>query len=306
MSVAFLFPGQGSQEEGMLHRLLTSAGGRAVLGEASETLGFDALDLDTGEALRSTRNTQLALLISAVAGLRQLEQLGALPDMVAGLSVGAFGAAISATGLDFGTTLDLVSLRGRLMEEAFPAGYGMAAIIGLDERQMTALIADVNRLHPIYLAGANSPRQITVSGNDDGLDLLITEALAAGAATAKRLRVAVPSHCRLLLPAAERLRTALEKIEISRPQIPYADYRGRIARDSAAIRTDLATNLAHPVRWHDATTVLFELGARLFVELSPGRVLTDLAAAAFPEARALACGPDGLANVAALVRRCGS
>ncbi len=289
----------------MLHRLLEYRSGRDTIREARVHLGFDPLQLDGAEALRSTRNVQLALLISGVATLRELDQLGARPDMTAGLSVGAFGAAHAATGLAFTTSLDLVSLRGTLMQESFPAGYGMAFIIGLNERRVYALLDKVNRQQPsVYLAGVNSPSQIVVSGTDAGLDTFVAAARNAGAAKADRLNVAVPSHCELLRPAAERLSAALAGVTIPTPRIPYVDNRGgRLARDAGAIRTDLATNMACPLRWHDATTVLFELGARLFVEMPPGNVLTTLAAAAFPQARALACSTNQLENVATLISR---
>ncbi len=303
--VAFLFPGQGSQQEGMLHSLLEYRSGRDTIREARQHLGFDPLQFDNAEALHSTRNVQLALLISGIATLRELDNLGAHPEMVAGLSVGAFGAAHAATGLAFKTALDLVSLRGALMEESFPARYGMAFIIGLSERRVLSLLDEVNRQHPsVYLAGVNSPSQIVASGTETGLDSLVAAARKAGAAKANRLNVAVPSHCELLRPAAERLSTAAAGVTIPAPRIPYIDNRGgRLARDAETIRTDLATNMAYPIHWHDATTVLFELGARLFVEMPPGDVLTRLAAAAFPEARAVACSSTKLENIATLVRR---
>jgi malonate decarboxylase epsilon subunit len=305
MSVAFLFPGQGSQRSGMLHDLPGCAATDATLKEASTVLQRNVLELDTEVSLRSTAAAQLALLICGVAYGRALLAEGASPNMVGGLSVGAFAAAVIADSLDFSLALPLVRLRGELMEKMFPVGYGMAAIMGLDETQLSRLIAEVTLSgFPLFLANLNAPRQIVVSGAEAGLEQLMDLARLAGAGKTQRLKVSVPSHCRLLEPVAEELSRALAGVALRPPKYPYIGNRGgRALRDPASVALDLVNNVAHAVRWHDATTLMFELGTRLFVELPPGRVLTNLAATSFPEARAVACAGTRIDFIAQLLRR---
>jgi malonate decarboxylase epsilon subunit len=305
VSVAFLFPGQDSQRPGMLHGLPDHPAIRATLEEASAALGREVRDLDTDASLASTVGVQVALLVAGVAVARALEAEGATPDFVAGLSVGAFAAAVTAGCLDFRAALPLVRLRAELMESAYPHGYGLAAVVGLDERQVAALVQQVSTAQaPVYLANVNAPRQIVIAGADPGLERVLDRARALGVQKAKRLRVSVPSHCPLLQAVADQLTSALAPVRLLPPRVPYAGNRnGRALRDPELIREDLAGNVAHPVRWHDATTVLFERGAQLFVEMPPGRVLTDLASSAFPEARAVAVADVGLAWAVSLIRR---
>jgi len=301
--VAFLFPGQGSQRPGMLHDLPDHRAVAATLDEARDVLDADVLDTDA--ALASTETIQLALLIAGVATARTLTDQDACPDMVAGHSVGAFAAAVTAGVLDFGDALRLVRLRGKLMDEAYPHGYGMGVVIGLTERRVRDLLEEATTPGaPVFVANVNAPAQITIAGADAGLDAAINLARRAGARKAERLRVPVPSHCPLLDPVAGELARTLAGTPLHTPAVPYASNRGgRALRDAEAIRYDLATSVAHPVRWHDATGLLFELGARLFVEMPPGRVLTDLATAAFPEARAIAVADAGVGSAATLIAR---
>jgi malonate decarboxylase epsilon subunit len=305
MSVAFLFPGQGSQQSNMLHDLPDCAATRATLKEASMALARDVLELDSEGELRSTVSTQLALLIAGVAFGRALSAEHAMPNMVAGLSVGAFAAAVIAGSLDFGFALALVHLRGELMEKLYPCGYGMSAIGGLDEKRLTDLIAEVTSPDsPVFLANLNAPRQMVVSGAVAGLERLMEKARLAGASRAQRLNVSVPSHCGLLEPVAAELDRAMGRVKVRPPKCVYVGNRGgRPLVDAISVHRDLAGNVAHAVRWHDSTTLMFELGARLFVELPPGGILTNLAAASFPEARAVACAGSRIQSIVQLVRR---
>jgi malonate decarboxylase epsilon subunit len=305
MSVAFLFPGQGSQRPAMLHALPDHAAVASTLDEASVVLGLDVRRLDSETALNSTVAVQLALLIAGVAAARTLQAEGAVPDLVAGHSVGAFAAAVTAGALEFRTALPLVRLRGELMEQAYPQGYGMGVIVGLDIRRVADLVAQVNSpAKPVFLANLNAPRQQTIAGSDAGINAVLSLAYASGARKAERLHVSVPSHCPLLAPVAEQLSYALAQVPLHRPRVPYiGNRRARALRDAEGIREDLATSVTHPVRWHDATTMLYERGARLFIELPPGHVLTNLASAAFPDARALAVDDNRLDSIAILVQR---
>jgi malonate decarboxylase epsilon subunit len=305
MSVAFIFPGQGSQEEGMLHSLPNHPAVARTLNEAGVILGCDVLDLDSHEALKSTLHVQVALLIAGVSVSRALQSEGVHPEAVAGLSVGAFGAAVAASVLPFDAALRSVRLRGELMAGAYRAGYGMAAILGLNETEVSTLVRKVHAPDsPLFIACINAPRQIVVSGSDAALQRIAEDARHGGATRVTRLRVGVPSHCELLAVEAELLTREIAGIELSPPKALYIDNRGgRELRSPESIREDLATNMARPVRWHDASEVMYELGVRLFIELPPGRVLTGLAAAAFPDARAIACSEARLDSIRALARR---
>jgi malonate decarboxylase epsilon subunit len=290
VSAAYLFPGQGAQTPGFLHRLPALPAVKRTSDEAAEALGIDVLQLDTAEALVSTRNVQLSVLIAGVAVTRALESEGMHVDAVAGLSVGAFGAAVACGALRFTDALALVKLRGECMEQAHPKGYGMAAIVGLDERQVAAILEQLGGADAeVYLANINAPTQLVVSGADAALEAAMKLARERGARRAERLAVTTPSHSPLLHAVAERLGAAMRTVEFHTPERPYvSNRRARVVRDAAGVREDLMLNVQHIVRWHDSVTVLYELGVRFFVEPPPGQALTRLAQEAFPDARAMA------------------
>jgi malonate decarboxylase epsilon subunit len=302
--IAFLFPGQGSQYPGMLHELPLHPVIVRVLDEASDYLGQSIFDIDSEKALTSPVPVQLALLVVGVAGFRALKADGAMPDFVAGLSVGAFGAGVAAGVLSFRDAFRLVKLRAELMEQAYPQGYGMAAILGLDEHTVRQIIGREVPNGTLYIANINAPLQIIVSGADDAIEVAMTKARNAGARKVQRLQVQSPSHSPLLESVANELASAIKSTPLSPPRVPYVSNRGgRLLTDQSSIAEDLATSVAHAVRWHDATSVLFESGVRLYIEMPPGRVLTDLAAEAFPDARAVSSSGTRFGSVVALIKR---
>jgi malonate decarboxylase epsilon subunit len=296
MTVAFLFPGQGSQGAGLLHQLSQHSEVTRTLHEASAVLGLDIAALDSAEALKSTAAVQQALLIAGVATARALMAEQVHPAVVAGMSIGAFGAAVACGTLSFADALPLVRLRGELMETAFPSGYGLAVIEGLDEVRLEGIVERIRTAElPVYLSNINAPRQIVVAGRDAGLDAVIAQARQQGARRAERLAVSVPSHCPLLQPVADRLEQRLARLTLRPPSLPYVSNRGgRPLVDAEAIRRDLATSVAHPVRWYDALEVVRELGARLFLEMPPGHVSTHLVAELFPDVRAVSIADQDL------------
>lgn len=304
MSVAFLFPGQGAQYPGMIHALTQNAAASATIARAADCLGYDVLALDSADALNSTVAVQLATFIASVAACDALRKLGATPDAAAGLSIGAFGAAVACGAIAFETALKMVELRATLMEQERPQGYGLSAIVGLSQRQVKALVeSHSTSAAPVYLANLNAPLEVVIAGTNAGMDRVLTRALALGARRAERLPISVPSHCPLMEGVAAKMVSAMADLFMSAPRIPYIGNRsGRPLLDREAVREDLATNVAHPVRWHEATTVLFEQGARLFVEMPPGYKLTALATEAFPEARAVAVESNSIEFGAQLVR----
>jgi malonate decarboxylase epsilon subunit len=305
MSLAFLFPGQGAQVPGMLHRMPDHSEITATFEEASQVLGQDILGLDTEQALCSTVTVQLALLISAIASTRALQAEGITFDFVAGLSVGAFAAAVAAGALAFKDALPLVKLRAELMEKIYPCGFGLSVVVGLNEQQLSKIVSEINRPDaPVFLANLNAPTQIVIAGSDAGMKAVLARAKNEGARTAKRLPVSVPSHCALLKPVAVELSRRIAQVEMKTPDAIYvSNRRARALRDPEGIREDLATNIEYAVRWHDAVTVAYERGVRLFLELPPGRTLTDLASAALPDARCIAFEQIRIDSLVKMIKR---
>lgn len=303
MHLALLFPGQGTHTPGFLGRLPPHPAVQATLAEAAGVLGAGAGRLDSAEALESTAAVQLTTVIAGVAMARALAAEGRESDAVAGLSVGAFAAAVASGALTLADALALVKLRGEAMAEAVPHGHGMTAILGLRERDARALVAHVSERAPLYLASVNGPGEVVVSGPDAALELAAAEADAAGAVV-RRLRLTIPSHCPLMQGVSARLRTAMQGITVRPPRAAYvSNTRARVAREASEVAEDLIENVSHTVRWHDSVTLLFELGCRVFVETPPGVVLSRLVKDAFPEARAVALEEVPIATAVALAAR---
>jgi malonate decarboxylase epsilon subunit len=165
MSIAFLFPGQGSQVAGMLHTLPDHPAITQTFDEVSQYLGENVLDLDSPSALQSTLSVQLTLFTCDAAMSRVLVEEGVRPAAVAGLSVGAFAAAVQSGTISLSDGVQLVRQRAEMMMKLYPKGYGLAAIVGLTERQVTALVDEVHaRQIPIYIANVNAPCQIVIAG----------------------------------------------------------------------------------------------------------------------------------------------
>jgi malonate decarboxylase epsilon subunit len=290
VSIACLFPGQGAQTPGFLQRLPDHPAVADTLREAASILHIDIGSWDSAAALHSTVNVQLGLLMAGVAVSRALKQEGVRLDAAAGLSVGAFGAAVVCGAIQFSDALALVKLRAESMRDAYPTGFGMAAITGLDERRVNALLTQAGgAAASVFIANINAPTQIVICGADGALESVLRLAREAGARQAQRLPVSVPSHSPLLDAVSQRLAQALQRIEVAAPQIPYiSNRRARAVHDAAGVREDLILNVSHAVRWHDSLTLLFELGVRTFIELPPGRVSCGLVQQNFPGARAIA------------------
>jgi malonate decarboxylase epsilon subunit len=277
----------------------------ATLEEAGSVLGSDVMTLDTSAALASTVAVQLGVLIAGVAVMRALAQEGVRVDAAAGLSVGAYTAAVTCGALAFADALPLVKLRAECMQRAYPHGYGMAAIVGLDERQIAGIVEQVGGARAqIYIANVNAPSQIVLAGADHALEMAVEAARRAGARQAGRMRVSVPSHCPLLDPVAERLALAMQPVELLTPKLPYvSNRRARMVCDAQGVREDLIYNISNTVRWYDSVSVLYELQVRLFIEPPPGQVLSRLVEQAFPEARAVPVEHAQLHSIVLLAER---
>jgi malonate decarboxylase epsilon subunit len=305
MSIAFLFPGQGSQSTGMLHQLLDHPEVERTLDEVSSVLGSDVRGFDSEGALTSSVSVQLALLASGVAAARALIEKGAQPSVVCGLSVGAFAAAVVADVVSLEDAVELVKLRAEKMVELYPTGYGLSAIIGLGESQVLSIVEAVTtEQEPVFLANVNAPLQTVIAGSDAGVERALEQACRQGARRAERLQVSVPSHCPLLQPVADLLQHRLSTLRLRRPKMTYVgNVSARAMRTPELIASDLANNIAHGVRWHDATTVARELGCNLFLEMPPGHVLSDLAKENLPGVNALPVEKDVLPRVLRLAQQ---
>jgi malonate decarboxylase epsilon subunit len=302
MSALWAFPGQGAQQHGMLQALPDAPVVQTCIEQASVALGEDVRLLDSAEALQNTRAVQLCLMIAGVAAARVLSERGHRPDMVAGLSIGAYAAAVVAGALDFADAVRLVALRGELMQRAYPDGYGMTAILGLDQDSVERLLADAEG--PVYLANINAETQLVIAGSDAAMAKVAERARAQGAGCARRLAMSVPSHCELLDTPARELAAAFAKVEMRTPQVRYlSSSSARLIRDPGTLRDDLAMNMSRVVDWQATLVTAYERGVRLHLELPPGSVLTGLARRVFDAGQAIAFSGARLDTLDAMLRQ---
>lgn len=305
MKVALIFPGQGAQTPNMLHQLPANDLTGNLLEQASLVLQQDVLALDSATALQKSQAVQLCLLIAGVAYAQELQQQGIRVDFVSGLSIGAFPAAVIAGALAFSDAVRLVAYRGWLMDQAYPVGYGLSAIIGLPLAQLESIIAQVNSpVLPVYLANINAEDQWVIAGSDAAMAQVMAMATAAGAAKTQRLAINVPSHCILMTEQAEKLAQAMQQVSIIRPQIAYlSSSTGRVLWQPEQLADDLAWNMARRVRWHDAMLAAYERGVRLAIEMPPGAVLTGLTSKVFETGEVLSRSQLSLQAVCSTVTR---
>ncbi|VEA73113.1 Malonyl CoA-acyl carrier protein transacylase [Serratia rubidaea] len=280
---AFVFPGQGSQTVGMLAELAAEFPVvEQTFGEASAALGYDLWQLvqqGPAEELNKTWQTQPALLAASVAIFRVWQQQGGnAPALMAGHSLGEYSALVCAGVLDFQEAVRLVELRGKLMQEAVPAGTGaMYAIIGLDNESIAKACADAAEGQVVSPVNFNSPGQVVIAGNKEAVERAGAACKAAGAKRALPLPVSVPSHCALMKPAAEKLAVALEAVTFNAPQIPVVNNVDvKIENDPQAIRSALVRQLYSPVRWTESVEFISAQGVSSLLEVGPGKVLTGL------------------------------
>lgn len=283
MSLAFVFPGQGSQSEGMLSALAAQFSEvEATYREAAEVLGYDLWDIvqnGPADKLNSTDITQPVMLAAGVAVWRVWQARGgAQPTVLAGHSLGEYTALVCAGSLAFTDAIKLVAERGRLMQQAVPAGTGaMAAVLGLEDDAVRQACSDAAATEVLEAVNFNSPGQIVVAGNKAAVERLVTLAKERGAKRALLLPVSVPSHCALMQPAAEQLATILKDVAIQAPSIPVinnADVESPSEPD--AIRDALVRQLYSPVRWVETIQKMTTDGVDRLIECGPGKVLVGL------------------------------
>jgi [acyl-carrier-protein] S-malonyltransferase len=282
-SLAFVFPGQGSQSIGMLSDLAAAhTQVQATFEEASQGAGVDLWSLvmhGPEERLNRTENTQPALLAASVAVWRVWQALdGTRPSQLSGHSLGEYSALVCADALSLHDAASLVAERGRLMQAAVPAGVGaMAAILGGDDAQIAAACEEVAQGQVVSPANFNSPGQLVIAGNAEAVDRALARLAELGVKKAIKLAVSVPSHCMLMRDAADRLGERMASIAWQLPSIPVvqnADAQTYASVDD--IRSALQRQLYLPVRWTQCVQALASGGATRIAECGPGKVLTGL------------------------------
>ncbi len=279
MSVGFVYPGQGTRVGPIAQDLPDVPAVHQTLSEADSLIPGGLDSLDKSPAGSDTVSAQLGLLVRGVAATRALASEEALPDVVAGHSVGAFAAAVAAGALGFAAAIRAVEFRARRMAELFPSGFGMLAVTGISRSAVSEVVDCISAAgETIWLANVNTYEQMVVTGSDEALQQADVLARSSGALRTDRLQVSVASHGPILEPVSTGLRTLLAT---SSDQRLLADYvmisKARRARSVSDVLDDLASSVAMTVQWRDAFGVIIELGVRFVLQLPPGHTLVGLA-----------------------------
>jgi len=283
MTLALVFPGQGSQSVGMLNALAGEFPQVAqTFAEASQALGYDlwsVVERGPEEKLNQTEVTQPAMLTTGVAVWRVWRaQGGAMPALMAGHSLGEYTALVCAEALGFADAVKLVADRGRFMQQAVPAGQGgMAAILGLDDEVVRKVCADAAQGEVLEPVNFNSPGQVVIAGTAAAVARGVEQAKAAGAKRALPLPVSVPSHCKLMHPAAQQMAQRLAGVDVRAPKVPVIhNVHVKSEATPDGIREALVRQIESPVRWVETVRAMLSAGVTRFVECGPGKVLAGL------------------------------
>lgn len=316
MTIAFQFPGQGSQAVGMGRAFCESSpAAKAVFAEANDALGFDLTRLifeGPASELALTANTQPAVLTASVAAAVACAEHGLRPSLTAGHSLGEYTALVVAGAVAFADAVRVVRRRGELMQEAVPVGTGaMAAILGLELDAVEAVCVEAARgpdgPEVVEVANINAPGQIVVAGHRAAVERAVAVAASRGGKKSIVLPVSAPFHCALMTPAAERLVAELEGMRVSDPSIPVVrNVDGGVTRAAAEVKPALLRQVASPVRWTACVQRLADEGADTFVEVGPGRVLTGLLKRIVDGARGFAVDDPASVDKALASTRAGS
>lgn len=282
MKIAFLFPGQGSQNVGMAKEFIENfSESKEVFTSASAALGYDLGHLcvsGPADKLNLTENTQPAILASSIAILRVLEKKGLKAEAAAGHSLGEYSAITAAGGFDLSDAVALVQKRGRYMQEAVPAGAGlMAAVLGLDRAAVEKACLDATKNGIVAPANYNSPGQIVIAGEKKAVEAAIELAKAAGAKKVVPLAVSVPSHCAMMKQAGEKLAKELEKVTLRDLAIPIVNNAdAKFLKTASELRPSLVRQISAPLYWEDSISKMTAGGFDTFIEIGPGKVLSGL------------------------------
>ena len=290
--VAFLFPGQGSQQPAMGIELLQDDEVSALCDKCASAAGIDLRRLLTSaddDELRLTQNAQPALTFVGIALTRLLRRRGIEPSAAAGHSVGEYAALAAAGSVSAPQVIKAVVERGKAMAEAAPAGTSsMAAVLGLDAQAVEMALAGMNDAWP---ANYNTATQTVIAGTTTGLEVAAQRLQVAGAKRVIALNVSAAFHTPLMAPAAERLRAALDRIEWRSPRVPVmANLTGRAHNGGDRIPHAMEMQLRSPVRWAACVASLVDMGCDVFIEVGPKRALTGMMRELAPGRTAVAAG----------------
>jgi [acyl-carrier-protein] S-malonyltransferase len=281
-SIAFLFPGQGSQAVGMGKELAEKyPAARKTFDEADESLGYRLSQLcfeGPEEQLRLTEITQPAILTASVAAFRVLAEKGLRPGFVAGHSLGEYSAHVAAGTISFGDAVRTVRNRGKYMQEAVPVGMGaMAAILGMELEKVTGVCNDAAQGEVCEPANINSAEQIVISGHKGAVERAAKLASERGAKRAILLQVSAPFHCSLMKPAQDRLAADLRALTFQTPAVPVVcNVDAEFIIDGERGRDALVRQVTGAVKWEQSIRDLIGQGVQTFVEVGPGKVLCGL------------------------------
>jgi len=277
--LAFVFPGQGSQQVGMLRD--SKAELASIFDRASNALGYDLWDLiqnDPEDKLNQTEFTQPALLTASVGLWYLAKEKGTTPDVVAGHSLGEYSALVAAEVLSFEEAVVLVQKRGQFMQSAVPLGEGgMAAILGLDDDEVIAICERQADGQIVQAANFNSPGQVVVAGNVAALERVIDACKESGAKRAMQLAVSAPFHCQLMQPAADQMSELLHNIEFQEPKIAVLqNVNADFVSNPRQIRENLISQMSSAVLWSTTIERMVRESVAQIVECGPGKILSGL------------------------------
>ncbi|EOD00560.1 ACP S-malonyltransferase [Caldisalinibacter kiritimatiensis] len=278
--IAFIFPGQGAQYVGMGKEIaMEHKSAQDIFEKANESLGFDIKKMcfeGPEEELVKTEYTQPAILTTSIAILSVIQQNGIEADITAGLSLGEYSALVYAGALKFEDAVKLVNKRGKYMQEAVPLGKGnMAAIIGLDRKEVDSIIKEAQDVGTVEGANYNCPGQIVISGEINAVEKACELAKEKGAKKAVLLPVSAPFHCSLLKPAGERLSEKMESLNIGSLQRKViSNVTGDYIANEKDIKDLLIKQVSKSVLWQDSIELMLDGGYDTFIEIGPGKTLT--------------------------------
>ena len=273
--IAFIFPGQGAQYVGMGKDFYdTYEEAKAVYRKAGEVTGLNMEELcfTENENLNITKYTQIAMLATEVALLKVLESKGVHADVCAGLSLGEYGALAAAGVMDLDSLFHIIRQRGIYMQEAYPVGGVMTAVLGLDAAVIEEVLKQIDGL--VSIANYNCPGQIVITGEAKAVEAAGAALQTAGAKRCIPLKVSGPFHSQMLKGAGEKLGVELENVEFNDPEIPYLNnVAAEIVTTKDSIKETLERQVYSPVRWEQCVNKMIEEGVDLFYEIGPGKTL---------------------------------
>ncbi|MGQ2374627.1 ACP S-malonyltransferase [Companilactobacillus zhachilii] len=296
MRTLWIFPGQGGQRSGMLDNVPQD-----LITKVKDLTGIELTDDEA--AYKDSIQIQLGILILQLYNIRQLQTIDEKPDVVAGHSLGVFGAAVAAGVLTEEDAIKIVFLRSTKMKEAYPVGYGMGAIVGLTRKEVTTLVEEVDE-PDVYVSNQNSELQTALSGSLDGIKKVLTLAKSNGAQKALILKVPNPSHSPLMQSAADALREAFKTVELTRPNCTYlTNYNGHAVHTVDEVKKDMINNLIYPVYWDTMMSVASELGIDITIEVMPGHAFTKLIHTKLPDLRNITMSEMGIDDIEFLLKK---